>query len=72
MINIDRVISNDPDLQDSFLIVQVHDELIYEVPRAHARKMAHIMREQMENAVQLTLKLTVDVYFLFVIQRSHS
>lgn len=64
MVNIDRVIANDSDLRDCYLILQIHDELIYEVPKTLAKKMAMVMKEQMENAVQLSLKLTVELCVL--------
>ncbi len=43
------------------LILQVHDELICEVPEAQAEKVAQILKEEMENAVKLTVPLRADV-----------
>lgn len=45
---------------DAKLILQVHDELIVEARRDIADKVAGILREEMENAVQLSVPLTVD------------
>ena len=44
------------------LILQVHDELIVEAPEAEAEKAAAILKEEMENAVRLAVKLTADVH----------
>lgn len=43
------------------LILQVHDELICEVPEAQAEKVAQILKEEMENAVKLSVPLRADV-----------
>jgi DNA polymerase-1 len=39
----------------------VHDELLFEGPAAEAPAAAELVRERMENVVQLTVPLTVDV-----------
>lgn len=44
------------------LILQVHDELIVEAPENEAVRAAEILREEMENAVQLRVPMTVDVH----------
>lgn len=44
----------------SRLILQVHDELIVEAPEDEAEKAAKLLSEEMENAVELSLKLTAD------------
>ena len=43
------------------LILQVHDELICEVPQAQAETVAQILKEEMENAVKLSVPLRADV-----------
>jgi len=43
------------------LILQVHDELICEVPEALADKAADILKREMENAVSLSVPLRADV-----------
>ncbi len=43
------------------LILQVHDELICEVPEAQAETVAQILKEEMENAVKLSVPLRADV-----------
>lgn len=43
------------------LILQVHDELICEVPEEKAQTVADILKEEMENAVSLSVPLRADV-----------
>ena len=43
------------------LLLQVHDELIVECPEAEAEKVKRILREEMENAVSLSVPLLVEV-----------
>lgn len=45
----------------SKLILQVHDELIVEAPSDEADKAADILRQEMQNAAQLSVPLKVDV-----------
>jgi DNA polymerase-1 len=45
----------------SRMLLQVHDELIFEVPTEELEEMQILVREQMENAVQLSVPLKVDV-----------
>ena len=46
---------------DARLILQVHDELIVEAKEDCAEKVALLLKEEMENAVKLTVPMTVDV-----------
>lgn len=46
---------------DARLILQVHDELIVEAREDCADKVAALLKEEMENAVKLTVPMTVDV-----------
>ena len=43
------------------MILTVHDELLFESPRAEADDAAALVRERMENVVSLAVPLTVDV-----------
>ena len=43
------------------MILTVHDELLFEVPRSDAEDVAALVRERMEQAVKLVVPLTVDV-----------
>ncbi|MDR2615959.1 MAG: DNA polymerase I [Oscillospiraceae bacterium] len=45
----------------SKLILQVHDELIAEAPERDAKRVAEILREEMESAASLSVPLTVQV-----------
>ncbi len=46
---------------DAHLVMQVHDELIVEAHRSVADRVAALLRDEMENAVSLSVRLTVDV-----------
>ena len=46
---------------DARLILQVHDELVVEAARACADEAAAILRREMENAVHLTVPLSVEL-----------
>ena len=46
----------------SRLIMQVHDELIIEAPENEAEKAKNILCEEMENAVSLSVRLSVDAH----------
>ena len=48
------------EMPEARLIMQVHDELILEVPVLLAQKAADLLKEEMENAVTLDVKLSVD------------
>ena len=43
------------------MILTVHDELLFEVPKARAAAIAELVRERMESAATLAVPLTVDV-----------
>jgi len=43
------------------MILTVHDELLFEVPKSEADEMAAIVRDSMQGAASLTVPLTVDV-----------
>ena len=44
---------------DAAMLLQVHDELIFEVPEGHAEKAIPEIRDVMENAAEPAVKLTV-------------
>lgn len=46
---------------DAHLILQVHDELIIETVREHAEEVKNILKNEMENAVDLPVRLSVEV-----------
>ena len=47
----------------SRLIMQVHDELVFEVPAGEREAMEALVREEMEGALQLAVPLKVDLNF---------
>lgn len=59
MINVSKALKN-ADI-DAQLILQVHDELVIEADKSCAEYAAEILRREMENAVQLSVPLTVDI-----------
>lgn len=46
---------------EAILILQVHDELIVDCPETRAEKVKNILRDEMQNAVKLSVPLTVNV-----------
>lgn len=46
---------------NSYLILQIHDELIVEARDDEVEKIEELLRSCMENAVKLRVPLTVDV-----------
>ncbi len=45
----------------SKMILQVHDELVFEVPEAELDQLSQLVQTTMENAVKLDIPLTVDI-----------
>jgi len=45
----------------SKMILQVHDELIFDVPFEEKDTMEHLVQEKMQNALELVVPLTVDL-----------
>jgi DNA polymerase-1 len=58
MIDVDRAIAPMPDVR---MILTVHDELLFEVPRARADEVAAVVQDAMQRAAALKVPLTVDV-----------
>jgi len=46
---------------DARMILQVHDELVFEVPEKQASKAAALIKKEMESAAELAVPLVVDV-----------
>jgi DNA polymerase-1 len=44
------------------LLLQVHDELVLELPRAEVEEVRALLKHEMENAAQLNVPLIVDSY----------
>ncbi|XP_030850352.1 DNA polymerase theta [Strongylocentrotus purpuratus] len=47
----------------AFLVLQLHDELIYEVRREDVDQVAQLIKTEMENAMKLSVRLPVKVKF---------
>ena len=45
------------------MIIQVHDELVFEVPEKELEAVAHMVREEMENVMELTIPLKVEIHW---------
>ena len=58
MIDVHAALARHPDAR---MILTVHDELLFEVPKARAEQYAELVREKMQKAVALNVPLTVDV-----------
>ena len=61
MIRVEERLSRE--IPEARLIMQVHDELIVETPKAYAADTCKILKEEMENAARLKVPLTVDANF---------
>ncbi len=42
------------------MLLQIHDELVFEVPEAEAEKLASFVRTRMEQAMTLAVPLVVE------------
>ena len=58
MINIDRFLNKE--MPQVKMIMQVHDELIFEAPKKDAEEVLSIMKKMMESAVKLDIPLIAD------------
>ena len=45
----------------SLMVLQIHDELLFEVPEKEVKKLAKMVREKMEGVMKLAVPLTVDI-----------
>jgi DNA polymerase-1 len=59
MIDVGRALAENR--MDSRLLLQVHDELIFEMPEGELERARELVKEKMERAVQLTVPLRVSV-----------
>jgi DNA polymerase-1 len=59
MINVDRALEESG--IDAKIVMQVHDELIIEVKDSDVETCKQILKKEMEEAVKLSIPLTVDV-----------
>ena len=47
--------------QNSKMILQVHDELVFDVPKYEIDEIKILIKEEMENAFKLEVPLVVDI-----------
>ncbi|MGZ6216586.1 MAG: DNA polymerase I [Vulcanimicrobiaceae bacterium] len=59
MVRIDKRLSSMP--ERARMLLQIHDELIFEVNRADLKEVAQIVRDEMEHAIELSVPLEVTV-----------
>jgi DNA polymerase-1 len=59
MVNLDPLL--DEAELDAVMILQVHDELVFEVPKRHVEALTSIVTKQMEGVSELRVPLLVDV-----------
>ncbi len=59
MVNIDRRLAAEQ--LEAKMLLQVHDELVFEVPEAELEQVRELVRVEMETAVSLDLPLKVDI-----------
>lgn len=59
MVEVDAALARS-DL-NAIMILQVHDELVFEVPKAEVDGLSLLVREQMEGVFQLRVPLVVDL-----------
>lgn len=60
MISIDKTIERDK-LQ-GFMILQIHDELIFEIPDEEAPLFAQFVKKEMEEAIELSVPIEVSIH----------
>ncbi|PTQ55437.1 MAG: DNA polymerase I [Candidatus Carbobacillus altaicus] len=61
MVELERVLLEDE--IPARMLLQVHDELVFEVDAAHAEALAELVRDKMSHAVALRVPLKVDVAY---------
>ena len=59
MINIHKKIISEN--WKSKMLLQVHDELVFDVPKIESDKLKTMVKHEMENAFQLKVPLIVDI-----------
>ena len=59
MVNLHRRLSDED--SGAVMIIQVHDELVLEIPEGKVEAVAAMVREEMENAIELDVPLVVEV-----------
>ena len=58
MINVDRKLT-EASLK-SKMVLQIHDELLFDVPEEETRTLMKVVKDCMENVMELSVPLTVE------------
>jgi DNA polymerase-1 len=61
MLEIDRELGASKRRWRSLMVLQIHDELLFDAPAAEADRVAAMVREAMEGVVKLEVPVVVDV-----------
>ena len=59
MINIQKELEKQKG--DALMILQVHDELVFDVKSDEVEEISDMVKEKMENALELRVPLVVDI-----------
>ncbi len=60
MIKVDRALQAAPEL-DCHMLLTVHDELVFEVPKKRLKAASEVVREGMEHAIDLDVPLVASI-----------
>ncbi len=61
MLAIDRELAATPRRWRSLMVLQIHDELLFDAPAAEAARLEALVRERMEGVVRLAVPVVVDI-----------
>jgi len=61
MLAIDRELSAPGSRWRALMVLQIHDELLFEVPEGEAERLVALVREKMEGVMKLAVPIKVDV-----------
>ncbi len=59
MIQIDKELQKNPNL--GLMVLQIHDELLFETPDSHLEQLKGLVKQTMENIIELKIPLTVNI-----------
>ncbi len=61
MINIDKQLKNNFSIEEVKMVLQVHDELVFEVNKDKVDKISEMIKQQMENVIEFLVPVEVDL-----------
>lgn len=61
MINIDKQLKNNFSIEEVKMVLQVHDELVFEVNKDKVDKISEMIKQQMENIIEFLVPVEVDL-----------